>query len=304
MSGIRRLRARVTSAVDRIAPRPAPPGTRYATAEDVPPLMRDWFGGRSAFAPAGVSFECAPDVLEELRDTGPDPRWPIPWQPGGGWSAMTGVPVLLRADLPAARWRLTAPVTSSPASLIPDTIVIREGTTADGKPTALDREYWLVPFNVAISISPEFAEHGEAAARRQLEGFVHACGHDLDPAHIRISRRPPEEPWWNWTFWAEVTVPREPVRYPRECGDWRCPDPAHWAQANPVDEPAVFAGAVTEKRYVDRLQSVTGLPPGWGTWSPPGVPDLLDEALAGRRGQADGKPLWTIDVRPTMGGSS
>lgn len=74
------------------------------------------------------------------------------------------------------------------------------------------------------------------------------------------------------------------------CGNWLCCDDADRANADPVDEPAVYAGVSAEQHFVRQL-----LGPAAMLMMPR---DLFGEMLADRRQQADGKPLWTIDVRP------
>jgi hypothetical protein len=111
---------------------------------------------------------------------------------------------------------------------------------------------------------------------------------------VKITVTQPEDnrPWagGEYVIRGDVAVPREPVIYP-SCGDWWCGDEGHVAEADPVDEPAVFAGAVAERRYVDRIA-------GDDRWLAMMSRDLFADAIASRRRQAGAKPLWTIDVRP------
>ena len=78
------------------------------------------------------------------------------------------------------------------------------------------------------------------------------------------------------------------------CGNWLCVDDADWAEANPVSEPAVFAGGAAERRRLDVLFDHTRLAV---------IPrELIDEQIAYWRRRADGQPLWTIDIRPQSPG--
>ena len=74
------------------------------------------------------------------------------------------------------------------------------------------------------------------------------------------------------------------------CGDWLCLDDADWTEADPVDEPAVYAGVAAEQRRLQQL-----LEPARLAMMPR---ELIDEQIAYWRRRADGQPLWTIDVRP------
>jgi hypothetical protein len=67
---------------------------------------------------------------------------------------------------------------------------------------------------------------------------------------------------------------------------------ADLADVDPVDEPAVYADLAAEQRYVHQVlggDNAVAIP-----W------ELFGDVLVGRRRQADGKPLWTIDIRQRM----
>jgi len=268
-------------------------GTYFASADEVPAAMREWFTGKRVSAPYGVHFEGSERVLAALKVSprDPPPEW-TPWGNGfvGSIAELTGLPIIERPDLGDGEWELTALIDPALIFSRPASMVVRKGSTADGKPTALDRAYWLVDFHIVMSVSPEYTGTGEVVVPQRLARFVQAYGHELDEKDIKVTRRRPDVPWEFWVYLAEVSVPREPVRYPAGCGDWRCGDREDWAEADPVDEPAVFAGAVTEKRFTESCAAALGF-----GWIPP---DLLAEQLAYRRRQADGAPLWTIDIRP------
>jgi hypothetical protein len=149
-------------------------------------------------------------------------------------------------------------------------------------------------------------------AREGFARYLAGCGHDIGPGSVQVTYGPPEEPltaaerkWvWNvempglWGPKARVITASArvmaPVRsYPR-CGNWMCTDDGDWAEADPVDEPAVYAGVAAEGRYVDRVLSgdaYSHMPLELRA-------DMLTDMLASRRGQAGGRPLWTADIRP------
>lgn len=258
--------------------------------------MRHWLGGAQRYPPDNLRFDCGPEVLERVRHlphavpssrAEPGNRIATPW--------MDGILVVLDDSLPATGWKLVNTVFGTPiwSALRPPfnggTAVFREGDIRGGRPTALEREYWLADITLSYRATHGYAWAADEWVRRSAVRHAFACGHEIDPALTKVrSARLGPHLLDDWGFEVTVSAPREPVRYP-VCGDWLCPDDADWAHADPVDEPAVFAGAVTEKRYVDNLLG-TGI-----VYFPA---DLFREALAGRRRQAKGAPLWTIDVRP------
>lgn len=286
----------------------------YASVDEVPTLMRSWFSGKSPSAPFGVRFECSAQLAATLKAREPvqefAPPWPFSAGVVGSFGELTGLPVIISAELDGLRWQLTAPIAHTPLADLgasPDVRVVREGTAEGGKPTALDRGYWLVDFHLGVAVVANLAgsRRADDFARRRLASYLAARGHDADASDMKITRTPPVgKPAWlnNWIYRADIAVPREPVRYPAECGDWLCHDPDHYALADPVDDAAVFAGVMAEKRYIGpRLEN------GGGYWMPDGygcyvryMPDEFRDGITHRRRQADGKPLWTIDIRPKL----
>lgn len=266
--------------------------TGYFSTHEVVVLMRSWFAGTVPSAPRDVAFECSPQAAATLKRS-PSVSDRLPGALVGSLYELTQLPVITRPDLDDGEWRLTAPV----GGLDPVTVVVREGNTRDGKPTALDREYWLVEFHLVTRVTPELVGWPEAEkeVRRRVVRYALGHGHKAGQRDVKVTRMRPEDgpPWLSWIYRADLFVPREPVSYPAECADWLCHNPSHWADADPVDEPAVFAGVVTEKLYVEGLMEAPG---GFRIY---GIDDIVREQLAHRRSrQAHGKPLWTIDVRP------
>lgn len=139
-----------------------------------------------------------------------------------------------------------------------------------------------------------------AWCRNVLARYARACGHQLSPALIRIEifGRPGELPPhlhglpfdapFERLVYATASVPRIPLRYP-VCGDWSCDDDEYdWESADPVLEPAVYAGVAEEMRIIDRVTDSGRI-----------LTDAWTEALFRRRDhQAAGRPLWSIDIRP------
>lgn len=143
--------------------------------------------------------------------------------------------------------------------------------------------------------------------RAKFASYVTACGHDVGPGSVKWTTRELEAgatpgerefdwhhtvpgPWGPRVLAVDVAVRvLAPVRsYPR-CGDWLCHVDVDWADVDPVGEPAVYAGVAAEQALVEQLL---------GTSSALVMHDLIGEALAGRRRQAEGMPLWTTDIRP------
>jgi hypothetical protein len=137
------------------------------------------------------------------------------------------------------------------------------------------------------------------ASQAQLSRYIRASGHEgLNGKYVQVTiyrdpdRVPPGvgaprfSPPFQVAAHATASVPRVPLRYPM-CGDWACYDEFDWDEADPATQPDVYAGVAAEKRFLKGFEH----PGGWymGLW---------DEALARRREQASGRPLWTIDLRP------
>lgn len=257
------------------------PQTQSAPAGDLAGEMRDWLDGRRACPPAGLWFQCHPSVYHYLMIATLAP----PLLPGEVEIVpqIRGVPAGIDASLPDRAWKLYSGRGSR---------VFREGNLSDG-PTALERDYWLLDLHGAYEVAYDMTYMAHEYAQQHLAHYAVVCGHQVDAAQIRtaVSEPPSGRVCESWIVRATVSVPREPVRYPRGCGDWLCRADDHWALADPVKEPAVFAGATAEKRYVDRLWNDDGLSPCYAG------DEQWRQVLSYRRGQADGNPLWTIDIR-------
>jgi hypothetical protein len=268
-------------------------------AGDVAREMRDWFAGRSRSAPYGIRFVCGTVVDAHLRERSvtETPKPPASFEDWmmlgrvGGAGALAGMPVEVDKTLPGDVWKLTRQTTIllEDADYTTRHLVVCEGMLTEGAPTALEREYWLVDFCGMYAMT----SYGyEQMARRKFAWYVGACGHDIKPSELQLKFGAYDGRLGLTSVQVLASVPREPVRYP-QCGDWLCGDEADWTEADPADEPAIFAGAVAEKRYLDKMLGGEGLPDRWAY-----PPEIWREALQHRRRCADGKPLWTIDVRP------
>lgn len=262
--------------------------------------MRDWLTGKRDEPPYGCRFECGRDVaahLTALAPPGETGRF-VPEGAGlrrralGAWPL--GIPVDVYGGMPADAWKLTVEVLPWGPGSRPPREAAREGILAPGKPTALERAYWLVDLHVVGFATGGYQYLAEGVIRARAVAYARAHGHEASPGDVKVTLVPPPEghPWalGEWAVKADIAVPREPAPYP-SCGDWWCGDEDHVAEADPVDEPAVFAGVVAERRYVDRIA-------GDDRWLAMMSRDLFADAVASRRRQAGGKPLWTIDVRP------
>jgi hypothetical protein len=240
--------------------------------------MRAWVDGNGrhpgglSMLPAGLLFLGSPPVLQHLLIN---------------HVQHDGIQVATAPQLADGAWELRSRFDSyrDPP--------IRAGNLANG-PTALERGYWLVDFGAQFAISPEMEHLTREFASRCLAGLLQMCGHDVTPEQVTVTLHRMENAWQHTHMArAAVSVPREPVSYPRECGDWLCRDRAHWALADPVRDGAVFAGAVIEKQFTDSMRESFG-----GSFVPAGLREYWHEAIRSRRTQAGGEPLWTIDVRP------
>jgi hypothetical protein len=254
---------------------PAPPVTTWAgtqlPVDDLASRMRAWADGRGTL-PNGLLFCGGLEVIRYLL---------------ASHVQHDGIQVALSPDLPDRGWELRR--CFDPRYQPP----IREGNLADG-PTALERGFWLADFGAQFAISPEMEHHAREFASRRLAGLLQACGHDVTEEQVTVTLHRMENIRQHMHMArATVSVPREPVRYPRECGDWLCRDDTHWASADPVRDGAVFAGAVIEKQFTDSMRDSLG-----GPFFMLGLLEYWHEALLSRRQQAGGEPLWTIDVRP------
>lgn len=264
---------------------------RYTAPDNVPRMMRDWFNGKTTAEPHGVWFECGRQVTGHVRELrqAPAAGSPSGTAADGGLVTLIDLPVIGSEKLPGDAWKLTTPVSFDGGYTYSARVTVREGQLGDGKPTALERGYWLVDFHGVYRAAWDYAYLGDWFVRNRLGSLVEACGHDAATAHLKITQTPGDSHWDDWTYHGTMSVPREPVRYP-QCGDWLCRDDADWTEADPVDDPAAFAGAATEKRYVDRLREDD---PRWFL----GAPDYFRDMMTCRRRRADGNPLWTIDIR-------
>jgi hypothetical protein len=276
--------------------------------------MRRWISGKQSRPPVSAELHCGSAVTAHLRRHAMPDHWHEQHEPAtiGGWllgnpmgpmTGWQGIPVIEVPGLAEDEWKLTVEDITWPD---PQRHTAREGTLAPGKPTALEREYWLLDLHLVMQVSDgmrggwgwSIAGSGATAVRQRLVRHAVAWGHEASEADVKVSWKEPPE-WAErgfrtecdmWTAWAEVAVPREPASYP-SCGNWFCVELSHWAKADPVDEPAVFAGAVAEHRFLNRLGA-------YDWWWVLVHRDLYEQVIASRRRQAGGKPLWTIDVRP------
>jgi hypothetical protein len=252
--------------------------------------------------PDYLRFDCGKTVLGRAEGLRCVRRVEI--EPGPVFSSRNSgtLPITLDESLPDTAWKLTLTYAPRFAGELTageyvryeyGLLTYREGDIGDGRPTAIDRAYWLVDFTAVVEVSYAYSGWAEQEARKMAVRRALDCGHEIDPAltWIRYPRRK-RSAFASEELTITVSAPREPVRYPAACGDWLCPDDAHWADADPVDEPAVFAGAAVEKRYADELRS------RHREWLWLVQPDMFRDAMTSRRRQAEGKPLWTIDVRP------
>jgi len=255
---------------------PPPPVTTWpgtpAPVDDPASRMRAWVDGRSSLPPAEFMFCGGEAVIRHLT---------------GNQLLPDGIRVTLATHLPPGGWELRRLFDSRYDE------PLREGNLADG-PTALERDYWLIDFGTQFAVAPEMEHHAREFGRRRLAGMLQMCGHDVTPEQVTVTLHRMADIRQHMSMAeARVSVPREPVRYPRECGDWLCHDDTHWAAADPVRDGAVFAGAVTEKQFTDGMRESFG-----GSFFPTGLREYWYEAIRSRRQQAGGEPLWTTDIRP------